>query len=436
MNEDQFLAEKKSSRRVGKIAIVLAVICIMAVSGVLFATGVFSDPSTKVAAAFSNTIKDQSHLIKDLDCSTILNSGQYELQFDGSTTGIGVNFSYADSEKLKQIKSDVSIIGYPQIKAIMQVDAEKVKLNIPVLGDKIYTYDYINEKTGYITETSTEEDIKLVDNMIKMMYDTKAQKQVNEQLAKALGAFYSSLKFEAVDAKEFEVDSKKVKCNGYQTVVTGDQMKQLIEQVEKIMTAYYSEIPFDEGESISDSFAEAKEAYDGMKALKFTTYIYKDMVAAIEATSEDETALLELKGGATRGQNLCLTVDDEKVFEITGKTEDEVESLKLSNGDEEIMTINYNFKNGELSFALDEELELDLKLKIKKDDKGLQIELVDFDVDGVSLKGKLSLTKEPTFETLEGEAFDLGNATEEELEKLGEELEENASELSNLLGIY
>ena len=411
-------------------AIVIGVIIVFAA----IKSGIFLGGSGKVLLAATNTIKDQSHLVKALDCSKILLGNKYEVKFEGGSSDADVDMTYSAKKDLKQLKGTVDISDYPSIEYTMQLDAKELKLDIPSLGDYIYTYNYVDKKKGYIADEVDEDTLKSVDQLLKCFYSNKAQQEMYKKLGKAVISEYKKLKFKSVKEEEFEIDGKERKCKGYKTTITSDNAEKLLKNMQTIVVDYCGDIEYGtyESETIEDYFDDLISEAEDMSDVDITVYIYKNKIAAIasEVEDEDEKVVIEFNGGATRCENVCIKNDGEKTLEIKGTTKDNVETLQFYSWGEKTGKLEYDYKKGSLKISGegDEELEL----TIKADRKGHYYELVDCYVGGERMEGKISVTNKPNFDKLKGKEFNIGNASEDEFEELFEELEDEIEELSYL----
>lgn len=430
MDKKQLIRNKKSSRLGKKIVSIILIMSMLMTSSLMFASskGLTSN-SEKVLTAVINTLKDQSHLTKDLDCSRFFKGDTYQIQLEGGTKEGYGSLSYSTSNVLKQLKGELEIPEYPRrVKVTMQLDDKKLKLSAPLFSDYVFSYNYMDKKTGYIVEEMTQENIEVIDLILKLLADIKGKKEVKGKIKEACFEAYKGLEFKSVEAKTFEIDGKPCKCEGYQTIVTASHLKGLINNISNILFEYYCKRLGIEKGYPKDTFAPLKEEEEEIKDTQFTFFIYENKLAAVEIADDQEVVEIAFKGGATRGQNMCMTTNGQKVLEIIGKTEGEVETLRMIETDEGYVELAYHFKTGELIIGTEDEEEI-IKFKITSDDQSLKVGLIAYTVGGEAINGSLTITNKASSDALDGKEFDIGNASEKELEQVIAEIALKLNEL-------
>ncbi len=426
---------KKTSQTTKIIIGVVAGVLLLAIFAVVMvASGIFSSPKSKVVKATVNTFNKGGY-IYDLLGTEVSIGDKYSVEAtvhagDGDTE-IDTNVVLAVSGKEKQLSGtfeyDSSWESIPEIEFISQLTDKELKLKVPSLDDRIFIYNYLEEKDGAILDYIDEDDLQILDEALKSLYSTEdvSKDTIKKDIAaiKDMRNWYKSLKVSKIDAEEFEVDGKDRKCKGYELVLTEDDLLDLVD----ILNDYLEE-KFDDALSMDVSeyksaLRELRSEIKGMDDLEIRFYVYKNMLAAIEAEMNYDVVQILFKGGDYRTQNIEVNMYDETVIELKGKIKDDKETLTLYSYDEEVAKVSYNKKSGKFNASLTDGWdEYSLSGKIVKTHNEFTVELDEMDFDYFSISGSLSVKKGATMDKLKGEEFDLGNADEDELLDLARDI--------------
>lgn len=426
---------KKTSQTTKIIIGVAAGVLLLAIAVVVIvASGIFSSPKTKVVKATMNTFKEGGYIYDML--GTGQNFGdKYSVEAnvhagDGDTE-IDTNLAWAVSGKQKQLSGtfeyDSSWESIPEIEFISQLTDKDLRLKVPSLDDRIFVYNYLEEKDDAIFEYMSEDDIQMIDEALKTLYSTEtvSKETIKKDFAaiKDLRKWYKNLEVTRIDAEEFEVDDKDRKCKGYELVLTEDDLLDLVDILDDYFKEKYDDTLSMGADEYRMALKEIRSELRGMEDIEIRFYVYKNMLAAIETEMFHDKIQILFKGGDYRTQNIEVKEDRETVLELKGKIKNDKETLTLYSYDEEIGGVSYNKENGKFNvFFSDGWNEYSLSGKIVKKHNEFSLELDELDFDYFVVSGSVSIKKGATIEKLKGKEFDIGNADEEELLDLAEDI--------------
>ena len=85
------------------------------------------------------------------DCVSLY-SDEYTLKMDLSMNEGDISMEGRCSKEKKQIKGNLNISGAPSIDFLADIGADSVQVEVPAISERLFTYDYRNEKSGYLLE--------------------------------------------------------------------------------------------------------------------------------------------------------------------------------------------------------------------------------------------------------------------------------------------
>lgn len=436
----QQTGKKKSSKALPWILAGVAGLGIVALAGgigVWAATsGALLSAPNKVALAAYNTLTDSNPITKDIGDLSVLSEDKVTLEAVVNSEEVDMEVVFAASKKEKQVSAVVDVPGFGDIEAIAGLDDEYLKLQIPTFSDDVIAYNYVDEKHGFLVDNVDAEVIDMLDEALAMAYQGESDTS-NEEFAKALVEAvqnqYGSLEFEKVDKEEFEVNGKDVKCKGYAVSITEDVVVDMIDEVGEVIYDYYGDEIDDllaaEGLTWYDVIDEMVYGMEGMPDMDVTFYVYKNKLASIilEIEEYDGTAEILFLGGDYRMQNMEIVADGETVVEIEGEKDGSEECIVVSSQGMDLMEFCYDTKDGLYSFDIAGELYLEGT--IESSNKEFRLNVDELIVEGSNIgSGSISVQKGAEFTEMDGELFDIGNASESELQSY-------LMEYSELLGM-
>lgn len=416
----------KKKKKTGLIVGIVAGVVVVAGAGTVFAgvqSGFFLSKSNKVLRATANTFSESSHVMEALSGLSVMSSKAYTVDIKGEAEGYSVQATYAEKDDEKQISGSVEGPELSDVEFLAGIDKDEIKLSAPLLGDKIYTYNYNEKKNGYLVDSMGADNVETLDKLCKQMFSDEEQKKNALEFSKKYSEMYKKLEFESADKESFEVDGKDRKCAGYKTTITSDYMIECVDIFEDYMDAQMGDL-LDQAVTGSDyddykeSFDQLRDAFKEMPDLDITFYIYKNKLAcikAVEPSKEDQDIQILFKGGDRRTQNMELISCGESVMKISGSQKGNEEVFGVSVEGEKVGELTYDFKSGEYTLDIEDEGSFSGTLKGKRDGLTLTME-------GAGVNVSLDVKKGADLQKFSGEKFDIGNASEEELQALVQEI--------------
>lgn len=416
----------KKKKKTGLIVGIVAAVVVVAGAGTVFAgiqSGFFLSKSNKVLMATANTFSEPSHFTEALSGLSVMSSKAYTVDIKGEAEGYSVQATYAEKDNEKQISGSVEGPELSDVEFLAGIDKDEIKLSAPLLGDKIYTYNYNEKKSGYLVDSMGADNVETLDKLCKQMFSDEEQKKNALEFSKKYSEMYKKLEFESADKESFEVDGKDRKCAGYKTTITSDYMIECVDIFEDYMDAQMGDL-LDQAVTGSDyddykeSFDQLRDAFKEMPDIDITFYIYKNKLAcikAVEPSKEDQDIQILFKGGDRRIQNMELISCGESVLKISGSVNGNEEVTSLSLEGNKVGELTYDFKSGEYTLDIEDEGSVSGTLEGKRDGLTLTME-------GAGVNISLDVKKGADLQKFSGEKFDIGNASEEEFQALVQEV--------------
>ena len=270
--------------------------------------------------------------------------------------------------------------------------------------------------------------------LLEYFYNTKSNTNASKEFYDALLDEYKTLDFEEVKEAKFEVDGKDRACEGYKTVITKKNIQNLIDAYEEATSEELEELeelmldldPSYTAESYAEAFDELKEELEDMPNVTATFYLYDNKLACVELQPKGDKAVqIQFLGGDRRAQNMRIVDEDGYVgFEMIGEKDGSTETFELFADEMSILSFEYDSKSGDFSLYSDE---VSVSGTIESDRNGLTIVINEFsdEYDSYDFEGSISLKKGADFKKLDGDKFDIGNASEDELMDLMTEISDN-----------
>ena len=389
---------------------------------VLILAGVFRSDKTKVLLAFSNTFKNQPKFMEDLKLDDISKwASEKKITTNIVADGIGTSVDMS----LGMTPSEVRMYGefegesMPETDFIISYTDSQLKAMMPAVSDVLFVYNYNEMPTGELFDEVAEENIEMFNEALST-YWTEDNKNIEKRLNKVFKKAFKELELNKTDSAEFKIDDKRRKCDGYEFVLDDDFLLDLLDEVE---TVYEEELDEEMYDSMEDAFDAMRQVFREFPESEVKVYIYKNKLAAINVVMDevDVEAELLFKGGKFRWQNMELIVDDgdtEYNFELEGKTDGKTEEYEISVEGTEVAIIEYSQKTGD--FVLESEMadfEFEGNIVSEKNSVGFS-----FSVDGVDMT--VTVSQGANFEAMEGETFNVGEASQEDFMEIVEENEE------------
>ena len=412
------------------IGIAAAVAVFAVVVCAVISSGLFLGKSGKVMKAAANTFKDQPHIMKVLEPLSALAGDKFTVSASGEVNGNQISGEARVSGKEKQVSVLLDFESYPKVEMLAGIDSKSVKVQIPVVSKKVFVYNYKEKNTGYLVDEI--DDIDTVNAMLES-FAQGSNNDIYKELTKVVLKEFTSLELVNAEKEEFTINDKDVNCKGYTAIVTGNNFIHIIDGMEDIINNNYAFLYDNElldTEDLVDEFDDLRDEFEDMEDIHATFYIYKNQLAAIRLEGEDLDGKMELsfEGGDYRMQNMTFKSGSYRV-QLKGEDNGSKEkfTLKTRNGNgsrsQDIGSLEYNYENDKVTISVGA---YSIEGKLTKSGSGLTMKIDRLgSYYGPYLEDvELTISKNVKMEKYSGKEFDLGNADEDELMELGEEIQD------------
>ena len=395
-------------------------------------SGIFFSDTTKVLIAAANTAKDMEGFADVAKSAEIFSSGEYTTTINAGVEGAAVEAQVLKGKSKVQIAANVEFPDSDQVSALAEMNEREVRLEVPRLSDKMFAYNYTGEKGGYLAE---EEELETIDEVLQSAGQAfgkgKDVQKMWKELASSVSEEWKEVEVVKRNPEEYEVDGKFRKCKGYTVSLTEENLEDLISVTEDVVTDYYDSKLCEN--MLSNLFSEMEYAIEDMSDVDVTCYLYKNKLAAVSLEVENNDVEIQFLGGETRLQNIEVSVEDETVIEIEGETEGTTELATVYIEGEEALEMEYDKKSGDYEIGIPQN-DIAISGVFLADKKKMELSAESVEIYGNRIDADflLSFQKGVEFRKLEGNIFDVGEASESELEDLGEEIREQIEDDENL----
>ena len=411
-------AQPQSHKTAIIVSIIVGVVVLLGIFTFALAVVLFSNPRTTVERACAKTFSEGGYLydaLKDVRGIgkeyTVTSNIQIDMQSEYSDGSIAFYTQMGVEGKDKQLAGTIeynnSFMTIPEIEYKMQIDEQEARFQIPTIDNHVFTYNYMEEKHGYLTEVGSAEQLQRIDDVLKIIYSSESPEDIkNTELGVKLTNFYRSLKVERSDAGQFEVDGNIRKCKGYAILVTQEDMNRFREIYQEYTEQIFADI-------------------QNMETATIRFYVYQKKLACVELEFEGNIYQVVFHGGDYRIQNVEMIVNDVTVCSIEGELAGDEESISMD-FEEERAAMTYNRSTGAYDIKSEnayEKIEMNGILSIGN--KEIRLTVDQFALDGESdytLSGDIAVTRGAVIDTMKGETFDIGSASEEQYNELFDDL--------------
>ena len=392
---------------------------VVAVGVVVFAgikSGLFLGKSGKVMMAVNNTFQDSTHLAEDLNFADILDSDKYTVEVSGEMPEGSAEFTYGVSSDDKMLSGNFDISGMPEIEFSAMLDSEALRLSIPSLDDQVYAYYYQSENDGYLMSNVDQESIDAMNDALVSLYSNSDYEDMVNDLKDCVKDELKNLEFEKASAREYEVDGKDRSCKGYVTVITADNMINIVDAMEDLFADQYGaqyEL------MMRENFDELRYELDAMSDIELTFYIYKNKLSAVNLYCEGSEIEWRFLGGDTRMQNMEIVADGETVMEVRGSVEGTEERTRVFADDVEVLDLQYDYKSGDFKVNAGQLFSCKGNIQSGKKEFSITLDRLEYAFLEADINGTVTVKKGVEKLDMDGEEFDIGNASLSDVEELG-----------------
>ena len=428
LSEEELLTEKTPKKKKKVVGIIIAAVIIAIAAVAIF---LFSNAKGKIPRAVIKTFGDiekQNKLIGAFDVSDLVADKKYTVLLDVNTAlydygDISVTSSLAVNKDVVEASGDIDISYIPTVEYCIQLDENELRASCPMLPDKQFTYCYTQKNKGYFDEfISTDYISDGIKKLYSAIFDEKDAFSISNSVSKFVEE-YEKIDFDKISDSEYTVNGKEVNCTGYRATLNKRLVRQMFSSfILGLSTA--TDALSDEG------MDELNDVLSDISGMDMTIYLYDDEIAAIivEPDGTDDVYEICFEGGDYRLQNMAFYTNGKLIMRVDGSIEDDVETAAISFGEDTAVEYKYNYKEGDLEVAIDDET---YTAKLLRDERKFSFELDYIDFEDSFLGLSLAITPGAKLTEMSGEEIDLGNASEEEITQIIDEIE---STVQGLLG--
>lgn len=416
----QPLKPKKSKAGIIIGCIVAGVLVCAGAAFAVVKSGVFLSPQNKVLLATARTFSDDTHLTENIGQAGALFKDDCTENIQISANSMDIGLKIASGNKRIQLSSDVSGAATAEASVILQnsiaeINDEEVKLYMPSVSDQILTYNYKNEKNGFLAQQYGQQ-LDTVDEVLSSMMENKEQGKIKADLLSGFMKEWKNLDFTKTSKDTFTINGKSVKCGGYEVEITQDTVDSFVDVVEDVCTQYYgSEY------QITDFFDGFREEYDTMPDMKVGFYIYKQKLACIRLEDEDTDEQVDIcfEGVKVRWNTIKVKYEGDEVISFETQTSGSQERYTLTSEYEDIFDLSYDYKNGDYTFeSADQTYQIDGNFTVSRKSAELNVDYLVLDDEYLDATGSVSVEQGASFESIKGDTFDIGEASETDIYSL------------------
>ena len=432
----------------GLIALIAALVALVAAAAVvIFVFDPFGiiKKHGKVETAVRNTIESVP-IVSSLHVSDILNKGKFTLSADFTMEGVKANAVFAQNPSSKEQSMSLTASGEGQQLSLKEyLNKDAVYLD-PGAGT-VFKYGYNEKKNGYLftADPSASMYAGIIDIFLKFYVDNMNGEKLEKGLIKTIEDDLRALPAVNLDKKDFEIDGKTQSLTGKCISLTPADMKKIVNDIKSDPVIYdlFSAIAQLSGQSNPLDEIDSTN-YERMGTLKISVYLYKNRIGALEITpenAEDDPGVLTVlfKGKEafdnvsvsmiykTRPEELMATVLTEKTSTMTKLSLNIEGDTLYAKHENNVLTI------GTQRAGAPELTAITCGLTASKDSITISDIRFNWDSDLLhsfsynrppfnELLGTLKLKKGADIEKVNTSgAFDLGNATQDQLNGMSED---------------
>lgn len=323
------------------VAIVIGVIIILALNGV------FLKKSDKVLRAIYETCKEKN--ITDTFSGDSI-SYTADIELESKDTVASIELLSTPTEKELHLSTGVHGL---RVEGTALLTQEELKLQTPLLSDRLFVYDYHKENTGYFVQLLEDQGID-VDQWNQALAAAVEDKVTTEKSGEAASLFvkiFRNLSFEKGEDKKQYVDGSRQNCTVYRAMVTPDDVDSFLDGMEEIYGSTFRDKCNALLNSVGTDYDAWREKLSGQGNRYLNFYLYKNRLVVAELQDETDTIselgftednLFTMNIDALKWNNISYTADIEftqgaDIRELSG------EEIDIGNADgEDIVNLLYS----------------------------------------------------------------------------------------------
>lgn len=379
------------------MAIVLIAVVVVAVF-LCVKKGLFLSKPNQILLGALHTA-EQSQFVSDLDLSEILKS-DYTADLQTTINKVAVTASYAAKGEQKSLTTNIGVsLMDEKIKADFLLENGVLKIQVPSVGNDIFSYSYQEEKTGCLKNLFSEETTAKMDQVLEVLSGEDSDGDT-ENGKKLFGDVFleefRNLSFYKADAQVFEVNGKERKCKAYQTQVSSASLENLWTGIDAL--------------------------YEGKEKADVTACLPQTLLEKIKENTnvvENSTCTFFLGDGQLAAVQIQ-TKEASYTIEFLGTDEKGTEQLRIKDGEETLFDLKYQDADGSFKLKDGQYHARKISGTLTREADSLKLSVSEFQWNRLSGAGKLSLQKgADEAEFLQGDAaYNLNTMTDKEFRRI------------------
>ena len=411
-----------SKKGIGIVASIAVVVLILFMG---ISSGVFLRKSDKILLASVKTLKRADNFLElDSVCSA-LKKKKYSVAYKYRDDDLKMGVEYSKYGKEKGMKFNAKS-EYGSADITMLLTNKDLQLSVPDVGNDIFYYNYKEDKNGYLVDQLEKDNIAFIDNMLAYLYDNGSEEDVRDMLKDSIGVF-RGLKFTEASKTVIEVDHKDRSCKGYTTTIGADEAEQFAgvfrtyyrKRMEKLTDGFSNSDELDEledyvGEFYDDILDEIKD----MEDMDITFYIYGGKLVGVYTKSDDIEAKIQINNTRNPLEKVTIFLDDgydDIEMEWVGETSHGKETYLLRAEGSRVFSLEYDEKAGDVEAEIMDYVTLNGHIEKKAGTITYVVNGKDNGYSNSDLELEVVVSKKPEKIKMEGDRFDIGNASKRAL---------------------
>ncbi|MGN0305226.1 MAG: hypothetical protein ACI4D2_03620 [Lachnospiraceae bacterium] len=423
--------------------IAAAVIVVIAAIVIVF---VRSTPQKKIEEAMRNTFSHQSLLLENMSRFKGIDPESYQVGMKYTMDDQQVAFELRGAEEILQLWAKANLEEVPEMEIWANFTGDRVEAKISKLQDTLLIYQFREPKTGFLPDYVSQTDLDKLDEALIMAADSlwgeksnetqKRQEELGWELIQIVKEEYDKIEIEEVDKAPYEVEGKKLECQGYKIVIPPETIETILMKMKMAYEIYSKDYQTEYGEFYENPFTLLEDIQDSFKNMDITFYLGQKKVAAIVLQSGEEKVELLFDSNKNAGiWSMEVVYEEESIVKLESRVEGTGEEIVLVVEEVPIVRLSYNSENRRFDLSVEYYIpylkaggimdfsEKEFRLTMDQMESAYIPYEITFDYY-VKSKGEI--------EELTGEELNLNDATQMDMMLLMMELEQGNLEQSDL----
>ena len=385
----------------------------------------FTNGKISVATAFTNTFeeyKEKNELYNILDIKEITDDKEYTLEMNIDTEvpkfgDISIFASGAVKNEIIEINGDVDLSFVPPVEYTIKMDNQSLRATTPLLEDYQFVYDYTKENNGYLMSYISNPEA--LNTYFAKTYEVacngKSADKMKERLEEILKEEFGDVRVTKILPAKYTIDNQEVNAKGYRSTIDEERLKDFSEKMSEYIRVYLYDSLKGLGVDVDAYLNRMIKQCEETKEATVTTYVYKNKLAAIILSSNEDSFEIQFRGGDYRVANMAFIDNNKEVLVLKTLKDGSKVNRSLYIPDEEAeYRYSFDTDTGNLNIEVEygyEKYDFNMDIERKKD--GLFVDIDYFDMGDTYFGGDLLLKRGAVIKEMTGAEFNIGTASEE-----------------------